>query len=258
MRKIIFLTLIVVSGIPFKGRGQGQAREEIAVKAIGILHKLATKYQQAQYLGFDVLYRYAAEGTPGTYLDTLRGQYKLQGSRFWSILDNRVSICDDHLMLIVFNEDSLIYLVRPPVASTTQGQGGSANPMAIPDSLLLRDKNTGYQYETTPAEELVSMTFKENVPCKKITWHIDRKTGYLTKVISIMRSDQLYDPTVRPLVTDAATSWVIVETLYDNYRQGAFDDSVFDLGKYIKKEGQEYVTVAPYESYKVFLGSSGL
>lgn len=252
MKKLLFLILIVISFLPFRGRGQNES----AAKAIHSLHKLAENYKHTQFLAYDVLYRYAAEAKPGEYLDSLRGQFKIQGNRYWSVLDNRVSVFDAQLLLMVFNEDSLIYLAKP--RTDTPGSQSPANPVAMLDSFLLQAGNSAYTYTTTAGEELVSMSFAPKALYKKVTWHIDRKTGYLNKMVSVMQSGQLYDPSVRSLVEDAATSWVIVETLFTNYRQQPFDQTVFDLRKYIKKEGQEYVTVAPYEKYKVFLGSSGL
>ena len=79
MKKILFLTLMVVSDLLF--RNSVQAQEEQTVKAIQSMYRMAEKYQEAKFLGYDVLYRYAAEAKPGEFLDTLRGQFKIQGNR---------------------------------------------------------------------------------------------------------------------------------------------------------------------------------
>lgn len=252
MRKIILLVCLIVAGLPFRGRGQ----DEATAKATAAMHRLAEKYQQARLLSFDILYRYAAEGKPGEYQDSLHGQYKLHGSRYWSALDNTESVYDGRLLAMLFKEDSIIYLAKPggvlPVSSPSAGPGGAI------DTFLLHNKGSQCSYTATPDEELITMSFAGTGPYKKITWQVNRKTGYLDKMTSLVRSDQLYDPTVRAQVTDAASTYVVVETLYSNYRQGAFDENIFDLGKYVKKEGDAWMTVAPYERYKVFLGSTGL
>ena len=253
MRRIAFYLLMVVMVVAgLSSRSWAQAPVSQALQA---MRRVAATYQQARFLSFDVLYRYAAEDKRNEYLDSLKGQYKVHGSRYWSVLDNRESVYDTRLLLLLFQEDSLIYLARP--ASAT-GQEAALNPLAMPDTFLLNQKNMDCSYTVSPQEELIGMHFTGNGPCREVTWHVDRKSGYLTKMVSIMRADQLYDPSVRSLVTDAASAYVIVETLYTNYRQGTFDESVFDLGRYIKKEGKGYVTVAPYERYKVFVGTPGL
>jgi hypothetical protein len=249
---ITVMSLAAISSLPFRSWGQA----DDAGKALQAIRSLAAKYQQAQYLSFDIVYRYAAENKPGVYLDSLRGQYKLHGNRYWSILDNRESIYDTRLLLMRFEEDSIIYLAKPGTGAKQAGAGNVG--LAMLDTVLFNTKDAQYAWAETNTEQLVTVSFIGPVACRRMTWHIDRATGLLTKMVSLVRSEQLYDPSVRSQITEAATSYVIVETLYSNYRQGAFTDKVFDLGKYIKKEGQDYVTVAPYERYKVFIGTPGL
>jgi hypothetical protein len=76
-------------------------------------------------------------------------------------------------------------------------------------------------------------------------------------MVNIVESRELYDPSVRSLVA-GNSSYAIVETDLTNYREGAFEDSELDPGRYFKKVGKEYVSVAPYESYKIFLGTPDL
>ncbi|NII26635.1 hypothetical protein HB364_16215 [Pseudoflavitalea sp. X16] len=260
MTRILLTTLIITLWLPFRGwgQGQGQAQEEATSKAAAAMRRLAEKYQQARLLSFDVLYRYAAEGKPGEYLDSLRGQCKVHGNRYWSALDNTESVYDGQLLVMLFKEDSIIYLAKPAAASMPGAQGGAANPVAMIDTFLLHNKGSQCFYTATPGEELITLSLPGTGPYKQITWQVNRKTGYLDKMTSLVRSDQLYDPSVRAQVTDAASSYVVVETLYSNFRQGAYEESIFAPGRYAKKEGDTWVTVVPYEKYKVFLGSTGL
>jgi hypothetical protein len=248
MKKTLFVLLMVTLC-----RQQGYVQQDEAnAKALQAMRKLVEGFQRSKLLSFDILYRYAAEDKPGEFLDSMRGQCKLHGNRYWSNLDNTESVYDAHLLLMLFKDDSIMYLAKPAVSPSPGAPG------AMPDTFLLNNKSIQYSYQETPAEQLITLSFEATAPCKRVTWHISRKTGYPVKMTSLVRTDQLYDPSVRSLVDNAAASWVIVETMYSNYRQGEYDETVFNLGKYIKKEGQEYVTVAPYEGYKVCLGSTGL
>lgn len=259
MSRILLLILIVGLWLPFRGWGQGpdQTQEEAAAKATAALHRLADKYQQARLLSFDIQYRYAAEDKPGEYLDSLHGQYKMHGNRYWSVLDKTESVYDGQLLVMLFNEDSIVYLAKSGgVLSGSPPPGGPGG--ALIDTFLLRNKGSRCTYTATPGEELITLSFPGTGPYKQITWQVNRKTGYLDKMTSLVRSDQLYDPSVREQVTEAASAYVVVETLYSNYRQGTYEESIFNHGRYAKKEGDTWVTVAPYEKYKVFLGSTGL
>lgn len=270
MRKIKLYLLIAltslagVSTLPFNGWAQANTQQPAdgADKAISVLRHMAAKYQEAQYLSFDILYRYAAADKPALYLDSLKGQYKLHGSRYWSLIDNRESVYDNNLLVVRFEEDSVLYISAPALQGGERGQqqgpAGQAGTLAILDTMLFANKDARCAYTETDSEQLISMRFEEPAPCRLITWHINRTTGLLTKMISQVRSEQLYDPSVRSLISDTGVSYVIVETIYSNYRQGAFTDSVFDHGKYIKKQGGDYVAAPPYERYKVFVGTPGL
>lgn len=246
MKKIRILFIMVSSWLA------GNAQATDADKAFLALHKLATTYQQAKLLSFDVLYTYAAEGKPAAHLDSLKGQCKLDGNRYWSVIDNTVSVCDNNILLTLFGEDSLMYLVR------SSGMQGAANPAAMLDTLLLKNKDVQYRYSETATEQTVGFSMKGAGAWKKMTFYIDRKTGYISRMASLVRSDQMYDASVRSLVADAAAVYVVVEALYSNYRQGNFDEKVFDMARYFRKAGNAYVTQPPYEKYKVFIGSAGL
>lgn len=228
------------------------AQEDMSAQSVQALKRLAAKYQESPYLSFSVLYRYNTENNPGQYLDTLRGQYKLHGNKYWSILDQQESVCDASLQLTIFREDNILYL------SKAASPGQAVNPLAMLDSLLAQGKDNHFTYNTTKQEEVVSISLAGNGPCRKITWHIDRKSGWLTLMESQMRADQLFDPAIRSQVADGTSSYVNVETLYQQYQTASFDERLFDLSKYIRKEASGYSAVAPYEGYKVFLGSPGL
>ncbi|WP_276482886.1 hypothetical protein [Paraflavitalea pollutisoli] len=249
MRKIIYLIaccslcLIALST---------QAQTESDPRAKSALRRLASAYQQPAYLGFDVLYRYASESNPKQYLDSLRGQYKVHGNKFWSQLDSQETVSNSELVLTVFKEDKLLFLAKAAAG------GAPGNPVAMLDSFLVESRANAFTYTSSAAEEIVSLQLPDGGPCKKMTWYIDRKTGYLRRMESLMRSDQLYEPAAQPLLKDAASVYVVVETDYQHYRTGGFGDEVFDLGKYYRKEGGEYIAQAPYDGYKVFLSSTGL
>lgn len=248
MNKIIVIIGIAIAAMviqPLKGFTQ----DDTTGKALQALHRMVSAYRQAHHLHFDILYRYAAESNPGEYLDSLVGQYKIHGNRYWSQLSNSETVSDGRLMLTVFTEDSLIYLAAAP---------STLNVMTMLDTLLPKQMNAQYHYAVSGTEELVTLSFAGGSAYKEVTWHIDRKTGYLNKMVSVVSADQLYDPAVRSLVTGTANAYVVVETLYNNYRENAFDEQVFDTGRYVRKEGQEYVPVGAYENYQVFVGSPGL
>lgn len=247
MKKI----LLFMIGLAMAGK-ELNAQDDSRQKAWQALRSLSQVYQQPKMLSFDILYTYSKEDKPGQPLDSLYGQYKLDGTKYWSMMDQTEAAFDNTLLVMLFKEDNIMYLARPTAIQAT------ANPVSMLDSFMAKNPNAGFAYNESREEKVIELTMANGGPYKKVTYHISKKTGYLNRMTSLVRSDQLYDASVRNLVAGAATVYAVVETFYTNYKQGTFDETVFNLGRYFKKEGEEYITVAPYSSYKVFLGSTGM
>ena len=251
---------------------QTYAQPDKKQEAWAVLQKLASVYAKATHLSFNVTYRYAAEETPGTWLDSLSGRFKLNGNQYWYDINNTESICAGGYLILLFKEDQVMYLAKPsapvgentPIYTSGDGKMPLANPAtAIPgvvnqfENLLKNDSTIRCHVKEINNQKRVTIEFTVPAIYKKIEYYINNKTGYLEKMINVVRSDQLYDASVQHLV-DADQPYAIVEAVYSNYRPENVDDSLFDINRYFKKEGNDYVTVAPFDTYKIFLGTPNL
>ena len=73
----------------------------------------------------------------------------------------------------------------------------------------------------------------------------------------LVKANQLYDPSVKDLVNPENT-YAIIEIFYTNYKKEPFNNVVFDTDRYVKRNGKDYLPADPYNSFKIFMGSSGL
>jgi hypothetical protein len=214
------------------------------------MQQLAATYKNTAHLSFDVQYKYAAEDAPDVYLDSMSGHFKLSGNRYWYDLDNTEAICTNDYLIMLFKEDNVMYLAKPAAGKTT-------NPLAMIDSLLVNSAGMTPQLTENKQWTTITFTFPLAYPCKKMEYVIDKKTGWLVKTVNVVRSEELYEPSARPFIEGAVT-YVIVEAWYANYQKDDFDDSVFNNDRYFRKQGAEYVTVTPFDTYKIFLGTPNL
>jgi hypothetical protein len=205
----------------------------------------------ASQLSFDVQYRYSAEDAPTAWRDSLGGSFKMDGSRYWYLLDSTEMLSGDKYVVILYREDKIMYLNTAATAAT------SVSPVAMLDSFLLKKTGLRYHLAIDGQQTLVSIFFDKEQVYKKMEYYINNNTGLLTKTISVVRADQLYDPSVRGKVTPR-DSYAIIETLFRNYHEKSFDSELFNMERYFRKEGNSYVTVPPYTNYKIFLGKPGL
>jgi len=219
--------------------------------ALGILHQLTRHYAQTPLLSFDVLYRYSSEQAPGVYMDSLRGSCKMDGERYWYLLDSTETVCTGKLIVVLYREDKLMYLSAP------SPQTAGSNPIALPDSFLTKKEGIQYDIIHVGDETTVIIQFGKGYTYKRVEYHIDDKTGLLNRMVSVVKSEQLYDPTVRNVITPA-DSYALVEAVFSHYRQKEFDTGVFETSRYCTKESGSYTTTAAYNQYKIFLGKTGL
>lgn len=254
------------------------AQHDKKQEAWAAIQKLADVYGKATRLSFNVTYRYAAEEAPGTWLDSLNGRFKLNGNQYWYDINNTESICAGGYLILLFKEDQVMYLAKPAEPAPLNIAGGPTSslktvaeeklPMTNPamavmsaanqfEKVLKNDSTIRCSVKEINNQKRITIEFTVPATYKKIEYYINNKTGYLEKMINVVRSDQLYDASVQHLV-DAEQSYAIVEAVYSNYRPENVDDGLFNISRYFKKEGDDYITVAPFDMYKIFLGTPNL
>lgn len=242
-RQLLLLLLMITATAIY---GQDTNKEAVAT-----LKKLSAAYTAAPYLGFDILYRYATENAPGVYLDSLSGHVKTSGNRYWYELDNMESVYTPDYVIRLFREDKLMYLTKQ-----LPGAVNPVNAFTVSDSFFITNANITCSMQEMQERTIIIIRFNEPGIYKRMEYYIDNKTGYLSKMISVIQAEQLYDPSVRSKLEGPA--WAIVETVYSNYNTAPIDENLFSSDRYFKKEGNEYVVTAAYEDYKIFLGKVGM
>ena len=242
--KKIFLSFLLSSSLLPIVRAQVPDRQ----KAIGALHALSERYKTYKSLSFSIAYKYSAEDKPGLYADSLKGYFTMSGSRYRYILDSTEFIGDKDHVVVLYKRDRVMYLAKSSPALQ------SGNPMAKLDSVLLKNDSVHIRMDETKGQQTITLSFPSGSATREIRYVIDRGSGYLTRMVQVVPSRQLYDPSVRPLV-QGQSSYAIVETDFINYSQGNGDEQSLDQGQYFKKEGKQYTPLPPYDSYKIFLGT---
>ncbi|HWK05712.1 MAG TPA: hypothetical protein VNS58_18860 [Puia sp.] len=245
--KKILLFILLSSGL-YAGL---QAQTPEKQRAVELLRSLSDRYRNYKSLHFIIVYKYSSEDKPGVYLDSLKGDFKMSGSSYRYILDSTEFIANKDLTVVLYKQDQVMFL------SKTSPAMQSGNPMALLDSILLKNDSVNCQLTETKEQQKIRISFQPGLATRAIEYTIDRKSGFVTRMTQVVQSQQLYDPSVRSLV-EGHSSYSIVETDFSNYREGDFDERELDLGRYFKREGNTFVTIAPYDSYKIFLGTPDL
>jgi hypothetical protein len=243
----ILLGIIFTGGL-LKAPAQQSSEKQ---RAVSLLQTVAQRYQGHNGLHFLVRYRYASEAKPSDWLDSLKGDFTIKDGLYRYSLDSTEYIGGKDVSVILFKQDQLMYLAK--------GNKGipQGNPLALLDSLLLKNDNIDCRVEETKDRQAIILSFRPGQKTKRIEYVVDKATGYVMKMISVVSARELYDPSVQEKVENDNT-YAIVETSFMNYRQAGPAEKEWDLTRLFKKEGKEYIPLPPYETYKIVLGSPDL
>jgi hypothetical protein len=233
--------------------GLSASAQDLAAKqrAISIFREVAERYKSDKELHFNMRYRYAAEDRPAVWLDSLKGDFVYYRDWYRYRMDSTEFFGGKDVSVALFKQDQVMYLAKPGSNSRNM------NPMAMLDSLLLKNDSVDCRILETKGWQTIVLSFHPARTTKRIEYVIDRHSGYITKMINVVSARELYDVSVRQKVTDDAT-YAIVETELSNYRETNAKEADWDLGRLFKKEGKEYIPQAPYQLYKIFLGTPDL
>jgi len=229
----------------------GLAQESEKQKLVQELNAISEHYRGIEYLSFDIGYKYSNEQQPGAYLDTLIGSFKISGGNYWYRLDNTEAIGNNDLLLMLFKEDQIIYLTKPSSFSVYQ------KPLDLIDSLLKNNDIISSSIRTVNKQRKIVLRFKAGMKYKSIEYDIDESSGFILKMRCIVGASALYELSVKSLLENENT-YAVIEAEFTNYQKTAFSSDQFNLTKYFKKEGDEYIALPPYENYKIFLGTTHL
>lgn len=98
-------------------------------------------------------YRYAAEDKPTVWLDSLKGDFTFYGDRYRYRLDSTEFVGGKDLSVILFKQDQVMYLARPGADMR------SVNPMALLDSLLLKNDSVDCNIQETKDWQTIVLSF---------------------------------------------------------------------------------------------------
>jgi hypothetical protein len=218
-----------------------------------IISSISDAYTK-NFLRFDIAYYYADEASPNQNLDSLKGEFKFYKNKFWYKLDNTEAMSDSLNFVTVFGDDQLIYLAKPSKNNI------SNNPLKQLDSLLayLENQHIHCSIQEGRYENRLTFEFDSVITCKRIVYVIDAKTNLIKQIDNTVRASELYDASAKPLLAKTE-KFVIVKAVISHYGVESVDPlSFFSTDKYYKKELGKYVGVAPFENYKIFLGTPNL
>src|SRR5882762_3669781 len=130
----------------------GQTPEKQQV--VEAFRALSARYQSYKSLSFTLSYKYSAEDKPGIYLDSLKGYFTMSGNRYRYVMDSTEFIGDKDRVMVLYKQDRVMYLSKSSPAQQ------SGNPLALLDSLLLKNDSVSCHLSGTKEQQKITLSFR--------------------------------------------------------------------------------------------------
>lgn len=247
-RRIVFFGLLF-----FTMKGYGQQNDSAQYKEIlQFFDAVAQVYKQASKLGFTAKYIYTDELQPKKVIDSLKGEYIINGQNYWFRIAQTETMKNDSLVIMLFDEDKMIY-VRKAVQ-----QAGFDPVDQMKNFLSAKQKVTSKIVRGKKYNEL-QIGFPAGMDYKSVNLTVEKSTGYLVKSVYFIRTTLLTDITDDKDADNANSfsDYARVEINYSDYHVDT-SNSLFDENRFIRRSGKTITASEQYKNYKIFLGSSNL
>jgi hypothetical protein len=228
----------------------------------GFMDKVQQAYANARYLRFHVAYRYANQGQPNHYLDSLSGEIEMDGGRSRTVLDGMETVSNGRYIIQVMPESRIIYLAPKSSgsASVPAPVASAQNPMPMLDSLFAQVRGIRATLTNSDGADVFTLDLPAGQPYSRLRLMIDDRTGYFREVTYDLNTASLVgeDMIDRPGHPAPYQSRGRIQILFSEYRRGQFDDRIFSENNFFTRIAGHYQPAGRYRDYHIYLASSNL
>jgi len=203
-------------------------------------------------VSFDMYYTYTSELHPETVLDSLSGHMDIAAGKYHYLIAGTEMIANERYVITLFKDDKIMYLSKP---SETQ----AVDPMKQIRQAVAAMGISSFSFETNGNVKTIRIGFNAGGPYKEMRMKLDKKTGYLTEMQYVVKTELLMSSTDdQAQITAQYGEFAVVSCLYTDYKTFSPQPDLFDEHKYFAYENREFSAMEAYSDYKVFVGSMNL
>lgn len=233
-----------------------QSQETNACKqATDMLRKLREAYTRMDNLSFDVKYRYTSLNDSSTILDSMEGQMMLKKQNYRSIIGNTETIGTDKYTIMLFKQDSVMYLAKPSMRNAF-----AAGPSIDIDTLLSSIKNVECSIHDEDGHTKLSFDFPPGGNYQSVSFIIDIKAMRLLQVSYILKTILLMDIDEHGINSSdpQPEEYSRLNIDFVNYSTKELSNDLFDDKKFFYRENKQFKTTDAYSNYRIVLGTANL
>ena len=253
IRQAVCLRLVLTGCGMMQASAQGTENrsKDDMLTALGTVR---AAYHTNGKLRFNVLYRYTNENDPSHVLDSLSGNFEIDGDNYRCVLDNTETMHNSRYTIMLFKEDKIMYIAGP-------GHAGGFEPMQMIDSALSHISDIKFEQSVSGSGKVLSVIFPEGLAYKRIDFTVDAASGYLLKTTYIVKTDQMASPELNAQTggnISGYDAYARVEAIYSGFTLSNADASGFDEKNFFTREGKDFTVTDNYKDYKIFIGTPNL
>lgn len=209
------------------------------------LTKLNVVIADTGKLSFDVNYTMEQSDSSGITRDTLTGNYKLWGQKYYAMLDSNEYIQDGNYNVAVDHDGKVMILSGPKEVFPTILQMNIMEPQFLEnyvDKITVADTNRFRK---------ICIEFKDNAPYKTYLLYYDTAT-YFVSCVKLKIRGQIRTVDQFGSYAPEPNYYTLIKVDFTNYQENAFSGSVFDTSKFFTQVNGVYTVKPAYADYEIF------
>jgi hypothetical protein len=239
MKKTI-ISLLAALMVCASSQAQVSAQDSVSFRAFQEIVSSLNKVYSAGPVSFTATYIHERSDSSGVRTDTLTGQYKINGNKYWLLLDGVEQVQDDTLNVSVYPYDSSIYV------NAALPMHGKVLSIDMFDELFTQMQVSHYTMIDSAGLKKINIQFQPNSLYQYYTFCIGATTKDPVQVsYKVGIAPYSLTPT-SPLINPPYDKYTIN---FAGIQYTAFSQDIFSTGRVIKLKNGGYEPQAAYSGY---------
>lgn len=204
------------------------------------LQKVQKSYGDNGYMSFKINYSYSKMSAPAVSIDTVSANYKYRAGKFYCSIGPIEFVQNDTMNVAIYKNNRMFFLGNAYKNLTDYGN------MFIDgwDSTFVAENIDSISLTTSGVTKKMQIFFDSTSEYTNCTLEYN-KTNYRPQKFAYIKRGSVYYPD-----TTGRKDGIIVTLQFSGYTTSAFNESVFDISKYVIKRNGKWEALPPYNTYK--------
>jgi hypothetical protein len=240
MMKTTIIAVTILSLVCTATQAQVSAQDSVSFKAFQEIITSLNKVYSAGPVSFTATYIHERSDSSGIRTDTMIAQYKINGNKYWLLLDGVEQVQDDTLNVSIYNTDSSIY-INPSLPMHSK-----VLSIDMFDELFTQMQVSHYTMIDSGGLKKINIRFRPNSLYQYYTFCIGATSKDPVQVSFKIGIEPYSLTPTSPLILPPYDKYTIN---FSGIQYGGFSQDIFSTGRIVKLKNGGFEAQSPYTEF---------